>query len=117
MPAKKAARKPVTKPSKPEDRPTPRMEFIPEAREIPDPKAETKPSGAIMATVRAFNPSRVGAGKTIGASAMVLAYLAFLFALDNGIIPADGTFALFVAGAVGPMVGLALRHLGSRWKA
>lgn len=76
-----------------------------------------KPSGMIVAAARAFNPSRVGAGRTGGAIALVAAHLIFLLSLDKGWLPADGSVALFMAGVVGPLVGLAIRHLGSRWKA
>lgn len=124
MPAKKAAKKsgkpkakPVTEPSKPEDRPTPQVDPEPAPVEASEPKAEQRPSAFPVAMARAFDPSRSGYGKTVGAVALVLANAAFFFAVDQGLVPGDGMLAVFAAQVFGLLTGGAIRHLGTRWKA
>lgn len=85
--------------------------------EVPDPKAEPKPSGAAVATARAFSPRRVGWAKTGLAVGIVVANAAFLLSLDKDWIPADGNLAIYAAGLFGLLTGPVVRHLGSRWKA
>lgn len=84
--------------------------------EAPDPKAATRPSGALTATARAFDPRRAGLGKTAGAVGVVLATIALAILLDLGVLPNDG-LAFYLYTVLVGVAGNVLRHLGSRWKA
>lgn len=84
--------------------------------EAPDPKAETRPSGALVATARAFKPSRVGAGKTAGAVAVLACTIALAVAFDLGYLPKDG-LVFYLYTALVAVAGNVLRHFGSRWQA
>src|SRR5688572_12139179 len=98
MPAKKAAPAPEPVPA-----------------ETPDPKAATRPSGALTATARAFDPRRAGVGKTMGAVAVVLATIAMAILFDLELLPNDG-LAFYLYTILVGVAGNVLRHLGSRWK-
>lgn len=73
------------------------------------------PSGAAVATLRAFDPRRAGRGKAAIAVAIVAAWIFLNFALDAGWIPADGRVEGITVLVLGPVVGAVLRHFGSRW--
>lgn len=86
-------------------------------KSAPDPASTPAPVGdnAAVATARAFSPSHVGWGKTVGAIGIIVANGAFFFAVDQGWVIPNGTFALLAAQVFGLLTGSALRHLGTRW--
>lgn len=125
MPAAKPRKqgKPSSKPRKsakdhdplpPEERPAPRYapEMVPQ--EQPDPAAETKASGSLVATARAFNPARVGVSKTVGAILVLLFTLGLAVSFDVGLLPKDG-LVFYLYTALVAVAGNVLRHLGTRW--